>query len=341
MKSFILLSFFPESITQEKIIEESIISIKKLNLPIVLISHTPVRKEIQGLVDYFIFDKENRMIGAEEYLKSPLIHSRSYYQFEMNGSKASLVNLSDRLVLPAVCKSLYTGMNFGISMGFTHCHFVVGDIIFEEEDLSEILKIEREVVENSKFGYFETVPDNHHFEGIESVYWFCDCKWFLKKFLDSFSYENIIRSVSSDHYLELFIYNKLMDKISDVIIYKKKSGDGLISFSQNKRSGLSVNGGYLNSLISLIYCRDSKTWAIFIDNRGKEVSNLEIFIKTREYGDSFEMIVDPYHWSYRFLNVDEENYINLKVLSSSKKIIDISFDSEMLKNLKEMSSLKA
>ena len=280
------------------------------------------------------------MISPNEYLKKPIVDNRPTYEFEFSDKKIRMVDLNSRLVLPAVCKSLYTGMKFAISMGFTHCHSMVGDVIFDMSDHSEINRIQEDVIKNSKYGYFEIVPDNHHFKGIESVYWFCDCRWFLDTFLCNFSYENILNSISSDFYFELFIYNKLIEKKSEVFLHFKKEEDPLISFSKSKKSGESVNLGYTKSVISLFYCIFSKTWAIFVNNGfDMNVCNFNIFIKSEKFSNSFEMSVPGFHWAYQYLNTDESDSFNMKILNESKKIIEISFDREMLQNLKSISSV--
>jgi len=71
MQEAVLIGAYTNTIEKELTLTETILDWKKYNLPIILSTHYPVNSNIQNLVDYYIFDKE-------QYLDPTIMNQHIY-----------------------------------------------------------------------------------------------------------------------------------------------------------------------------------------------------------------------------------------------------------------------
>ena len=64
MKNLFIIDTYPVSPKQEEILIECIEKLKFLKWDILLVSHLPIKTEIQEMVDYLIYDKDNTFLPS-------------------------------------------------------------------------------------------------------------------------------------------------------------------------------------------------------------------------------------------------------------------------------------
>lgn len=106
--------------------KKSLIALIKLlkiyNIPILLVSHYPVEQEIQSIVDYYIFDKENPLLFDNEFDEYN-VHSSYWVNFGDFKLEAKQKFHHDY----AIWKTLKTAFNFCKFLGKNNIHFLEYD----------------------------------------------------------------------------------------------------------------------------------------------------------------------------------------------------------------------
>jgi hypothetical protein len=81
MREAVLIGAYTNTIEKELTLIETILDWKKYNLPVILSTHYPVNNNIQNLVDYYIFDKEQYLDPA---IMNQHIYSCSSFEIVAN-----------------------------------------------------------------------------------------------------------------------------------------------------------------------------------------------------------------------------------------------------------------
>ena len=130
----IIITTYPDTSTRKKLTYDCINSFKKVNRKIILVSHYPVSQEIQEMVDYYIFDKNNVMIPHSFY--DHYYNYNSRYNVHINLSSLTKSNQS-----LAALVNLFNGAKFAKEMGFTKTLMIVYDVLLNENDIHSVNSI--------------------------------------------------------------------------------------------------------------------------------------------------------------------------------------------------------
>jgi hypothetical protein len=132
-KELIVIGTYPNTKIREKLTIDCIRSAKKLNRPIMLVSHYPVSLGIQEMVDHYVYDAHNPLTHHSYYNR--FSRSTDEYSVEMRIEGDSNQSLT-------VLTNLVNASKAAVGLGYTKMFYVTFDIELDENDFDEI---------NSKF----------------------------------------------------------------------------------------------------------------------------------------------------------------------------------------------
>lgn len=118
--------------------------LKNFNIPILLCGHYPIKPQIQNMVDYYIFDKNN-----------PLLFEKEFFKYDVNsGFWATTQNWRSESKYPfhhdyAIWETMRNGFNFANYLGKKRIHF------FEYDNDPDIEQYKQGFLEESK--HFDAV----------------------------------------------------------------------------------------------------------------------------------------------------------------------------------------
>ena len=125
----IVIGTYPNTKIREDLTIDCIKSAKKLNRPIMLVSHYPVSLGIQEMVDHYVYDKHN-----------PLTHHSYYNRFSRSTDKYSVEMRieGDSNQSLTVLTNLVNASKAAVGLGYTKMFYVTFDIELDENDFDEI-----------------------------------------------------------------------------------------------------------------------------------------------------------------------------------------------------------
>ncbi len=128
-KELTVIGTYPNTKIREELTIECIESAKKLDRPIMLVSHYPVSLEIQRMVDHYVYDAHN-----------PLTHHSYYNRFTRNtdeyGVEMRIEGDSNQSL--TVLTNLINASKAAVGLGYTKMFYVTFDIELDENDFHEI-----------------------------------------------------------------------------------------------------------------------------------------------------------------------------------------------------------
>lgn len=333
MKPCIIVNFFTSSLEQEYVLSKSLESLSKLDYDIILSSNSPISKEIQSLCTHVIYNKRNRLMSFVDGLKNNFELVPSNFFGSADGTlKFSYINFLGRSYILGILDSLFSSYNFAKSLGYTHAHFFVGDIILKPGQKDKLKDIEETYKE--WYGYFENRDNKVAYDGVECLYWYSNIDWFIKLFLSRIYEDDFIPSLKDCYYLESY-FAKIIYKNENIYV-NNFDGNSKISFLETEEeSNLSTTN--VSNTFTLLW--DDKTNKIdfFSLNYSEKVKLYELFISD-EYGNTqyFKYDLLPGYFMYDSTNRDFTERLDIKLIEDGKILIDFNFDNHCIKRFKEI-----
>lgn len=198
----IFLDAFLRSEKEQSILLENIIQLKKLNLPILLVSNSKnINQKIIKEVDYFFYDSNDLKFDKNYENYEILTHFKDFQYFRLSFSRPYI----QRYGL-SVMSNFYKSCSILSSLGFDAMIRFEWDIFFHEDDLVNIGKTIFEF-KNKRLGkaYIPCQPaTNPYGRGpfVEGLMWIVETKFFL---------ENYPKITCEDDY-DNFLIEKLKDR---------------------------------------------------------------------------------------------------------------------------------
>ena len=194
MKEIIIIDAFITNSRNKSKLSEFIQSVKKINIPILLVSNTIISEDIIKEVDYYLYDSNNRLF------KDTFSFYEKFILFKNRGGiKFNDIHLHKQPHALSVIVNLFNSLNFIKSLGYTHFHRIEYDTVLGDLTLDKIKKTSQRVNENNKKGYFTVnTPDHpsHRFQ-----YFFSEIKYFfqiLPLIKDQNDYLNLLTKLYSE-----------------------------------------------------------------------------------------------------------------------------------------------
>ena len=137
MKKLFIIDGYPKTEKQIQTLKECILSIKIIGWDILLVSHYPVTTEIQEMVTYYIYDKNNLFVP-------PNITPHIFISNEFFDSK---IYLSGHAL--AITINMFNGFKFAENYNYDFCYFMECDSIITNNDINKLTSlVDTMVLEN-------------------------------------------------------------------------------------------------------------------------------------------------------------------------------------------------
>lgn len=231
----IVIGTYPNTDARVKLTIDCINSAKKLNRPIMLVSHFPVPKKIQEMVDHYIYDAHN-----------PLTHHSYYNRFyrEDEEAKVEMKITGNSNQSLTVLTNLINAGKAAKAFGFNKMFYVTFDIELDEKDFPAIYngfsKLDNEwqavlATLNTPFG-----------KGIQTNGMFFNTD-FVGKLLDDVrtpeEYNKLCESIGAQNFLEDYMMKKVEKTHGVWVEYPNKE-----TFLEHSGHGTSSNSEYYGIL---------------------------------------------------------------------------------------------
>ena len=221
MKSIILLDAFVTDKQEEGTLINFIDSIKTIGDDLLLMSNTTTSKEVQEKVDYFFYDKQNRLF-AEKYSKYDYVNYwTSYDWFKVSNWFPHTQNHGLSVLI-----SLFRSVKIAKELGYTHFYKMEYDARVTETTKVKIKELNNNCISNNKKGIF--FIDKHEDHLSMSVhYFFCEIDYFLNNFWNVTCEQDYINFLESEFnnrnflIMERFMYENVKKLDPDEVYIKE------------------------------------------------------------------------------------------------------------------------
>jgi hypothetical protein len=297
----IIISTYPNTKKRKKLTEECINSLYKCNRKIMLCSHYPVSEEIQSMVDYYVYDKENL-----------LIHHSYYNNFFKNTDDYNLTininNFNNSNQSLAALTNLINGIKLAKKLGYTKVMTVVYDVLLHQDDVSLI---------NDYFSKLDSgwkcclaTMQNALGTCFETTSMLFNIDFFLSKFPDirnGNDFTNLCSSYGAQNFLEHYMY-KVLENEENLWVVNNEKNTILI----NSGLGVSSNSEYYS--VVPVDGSDNK-WCIYFYTYNIDDREIIIEVKNNE-----NLIIND-----RFKISDKKEYINFINFDGSEISVNFKF----------------
>ena len=157
-KGLVVVLSHADTIDKKEILIECISTIKKQGYDVLVSSHIEVSKDINDMVEYVVYDKENPLIMYDEYLNNPSV---VYVWMSLPGYEQNYPIKFNHAY--AVMKLIQNGSAIAEINGYKNVYFVNYDYVLNDENIlirhSDLLK-ENDIVSYNWMGYGSTHTNN-------------------------------------------------------------------------------------------------------------------------------------------------------------------------------------
>jgi len=166
-KDIVIIGTYPDHPKKMEMLRECVEKVRPLGYDILVVSHYPIPTDIQEMVDYVIYDKENTQI----------LYSCPEYTFTTKGFTLKKLSNEGGHAL-SVVKNINNGVNYANYLKYRFFFYIECDNLFSPDDLSKIEILKNSMFfENKKMVLFhpnrkEKIYETLVFGGIPSYY--CD-----------------------------------------------------------------------------------------------------------------------------------------------------------------------
>jgi len=154
-KTCIILFSHADSIEKESILEKTLLSLKMLNLPIILVSHAPVSLENQKKCDHVIYEKNNLLLKETDFFNEnlPLTEANFNTQFFFGGISTRCY-LHKKTYGPAVTNLYINGFSLANTLGYDFGLLWEYDYLLDEFTSNNVKNIIFDICKNNNDGFF-------------------------------------------------------------------------------------------------------------------------------------------------------------------------------------------
>ena len=192
----IILGTYPNIKDRVQWTKDTILSLKPLGRKIILLSHYPVDQEIQGMVDYYIYDKHNPLTHHSYYTRFYNDRPDYFAEININGLKHSNQSLT-------VLTNMFNGAKVAKELGFKRFFYTTYDVVLDPRDIPAV----NEAFRTDKKLYAATLPTPQG-KGIQTNGIMFDTDFFLKEFDDvrtAEEWNDVCKRRRCENYLEEYL----------------------------------------------------------------------------------------------------------------------------------------
>lgn len=314
-KTIVILSTYITSVRKEEVLINVINQIRKTGFDIMVISHKSIRQEIIDLCDFFVCDKDNRLLPIHV---TPITWHHDYLH-KIN----KLISVHGYVIM----KNISTSLTLSNLYKYENFIYTEYDMDFHDDDLDKLKNIFIDLDLHKK-DFFISKPEHDKYE---SLFFAGKIKPFIEKFTLISNYEDWFTTppyANSNHSLEELFYimgrefEDSMIKISSVEDYFSKSKINI--FSITEASGYPV-----------VYNRTRPKYPVFfIISKGR---HYRLILNEEEVVNRY---FSPNEWFKYQLDLDKNNEIDLEFYSDGQLVFKRLLNSETIDLDKEYSFLE-
>lgn len=264
MKTIFIIDTYADNIQKEEILKKCIESIKPLGYDILITTHKQVSDKISNLVDYVLFDKDNRLNEINFYTGYIQYFPHLNFDIELYTTPDMGVKSHEFPII----KSIRNALSFANGVGYTQFIFSEFDSIFSKTDLNKITNMVAEM----KYKKFSVLKNGD--DGYDTIFFMGNTSFFLEKFNTFFP--ETIEEYNKDftyqypYRLEIFMYQMLMNDITLGNVINTKFSEYFDSHNKN----LFRIGNYNAYIIP----DQNKEYHVCVQNSNDVECEVEVFI---------------------------------------------------------------
>ena len=173
MKKLFIIGAYPNTKKKEDVLKKQILSLNHLDYDIMIVSHYPVSEEIQLMVDFYLYDKNQKL--TPQFKDNDNNEGKSYSPYYWIAQDFCYIKIfNQRHALP-ICQNMFNSFKFSEIQKYDFVFFLENDNIFKEDDsLKFDLLLNDMILNNKKCIFFKTSTatqgDFEFRDGVTSLY---------------------------------------------------------------------------------------------------------------------------------------------------------------------------
>ena len=181
MKKCFVVNYWADTDEKVLMVLDCINQLKKLDLDIIYTSLCEVDERISNSVTHTLYSNQNDLISIFDLFKNESIRVINTNSFVCDKFNFYSIPLNWRDVSYSVSTQLTTNFKKLIELGYTHCHFMVGDCIISDSELEVFNTISKTCEITNKKSYFDDI--SNRYTGFGSIYFYTDINFFTLQLL--------------------------------------------------------------------------------------------------------------------------------------------------------------
>jgi len=257
-------------------------NLKKHDNKIMLVTNTTPPKEIIDLVDYLIYNKENKLF-KQKYNNIGFVDLwKAYDQFIIHEITEEL----QRHGLSVMC-NLFNSLDLAKSLGYTHFQRIEVDDLYTEEGFKFMNSVPELLNKKNKKSlfYFNEKDVSFH-------YFYSEIDFFINnvhRVYDEDSYRLYLKNNGFGDYfkpVEIFLHNNLITKNTDEVLVKSGDVDMNLDFPNtlwNSETSQSTLPDYFKGCTTKIYkIKDQENFIILSFNYNDNIIDRKIIVELQD-----------------------------------------------------------
>jgi hypothetical protein len=290
MKKLIVIGSYPNTPKKEEVLKSEIQSLKDIGFDFMLVSHYPVSSEIQHMVDYYIYDKNQTLTPLDK---------TTYYWFKTDIFILRVNN--SRHALP-ICQNMYNAFKLSEIKDYDFVFFSENDNIFSKEDAVKLSDLVDTAISENKTGVFfkpHNYQDNHS-KVYETQMFGLQPKRFNEIFKLPLTGEDFFHNPNYPVSLELGFYNSLKEYEDEFLIVDEHS----YNYFTNSEINIFRMEHFI---VDLLYNSSNENEPVlFFQNRNNgDVKECRLVAKVND-DIIADTLVQPGVWSYQVFRYENQ-----------------------------------
>jgi hypothetical protein len=311
LKECVILQYFVQDYTDEFILNKCVDSISVANLDIILISRSPVPKEIQKKVKYFIYESDEGLVTFEDIYNYEKVNLYTYKKYWTDNLEIGPFLFVVDDITYTFCKTIYDAHKIALAFGYDHSYYFTADFDIFESEINKMKTISKLVSIENKKGYFERSQDV-----MNAFFHYVDNKWYIDNFfLNMNSKDEFLKDLKEGglycHY-DFLVQYQVDKNINDLIVKNVDYwGHPFVSEDRSDLSKKKEQDRYhkYNSYkgdIGIFYHKDAPH--IFCFNFTKNTNRWAIYIEY-DNGEMKKYIIESnYNWTMYPIEIKRNNF---------------------------------
>jgi|688.fasta_scaffold159780_2 hypothetical protein len=319
--AIIIIDVFLNSQSKINIFENLLKTIKKLNIPILVISNFEAPQRILNEIDYFIFSKENLLFSENSFDNYPGAH----FYMEIDGMRyENHTYCSQKHGLSVLCNLTKT-YRFAQEIGFKKAIKIEWDFNISETDIINLKSTIDDFIINDKRAFFTLNPSNAFgLPDLEGHFWMVDLKFWnnnFPKIHNASDYGDFLLQVNGNNkffeIVERVIYLSVGAKLNDnETITNKYFHDSIFSSStintiiSDNNFSLPSSDGVCRGLTRIKRNGElTGELVLFTWNRSSDlIDNKSYIVKFNNKIINYNHSVEPKCWAYSNIPFDTHQF---------------------------------